>query len=178
VEVKRVYTNLIDAENKHDVPAVKTMAWESPSTFFVAKAPVGWHGFWRIGDVMQNLHDMYRQPFRIDPIHEEEKVIFITPDVAETYAPLKIAVAYGGQNAVPLKGMSSLFRYRRGNVPSSARATPARVILDEGTINESQTICVFVWGCRRDGRQVFRTTVGCAKQPRTYETGMPERPQQ
>jgi hypothetical protein len=44
---------------------------------------------------------MYQQPFRIDPIYEEEKVVFITPEIAETYAPVRIAVAYGSQNPVP-----------------------------------------------------------------------------
>jgi ketosteroid isomerase-like protein len=50
---------------------------------------------------MQHLHDMYQGPFRIDPIYEEEKVVFLKPDIAETYAPVKITVAYGGQNPVP-----------------------------------------------------------------------------
>src|SRR6202142_1682755 len=100
-EIKRIYKQLIDAENKHDLPAVRELVWNSPSTLFVAKAPVGWHGYWGIDDVMQHLHDMYQQPFRIDPIYEEEKVVFITPDVAEDYAPVNITVAYGGQNPVP-----------------------------------------------------------------------------
>src|SRR5271154_346618 len=100
-EIKHVYKHLIDAENKHDLPAVRQLVWNSPSTLFVAKAPVGWHGYWGIDDVMQHLHDMYQQPFRIDPIYEEEKVVVITPDIAETYAPVCITVAYGGQNPVP-----------------------------------------------------------------------------
>jgi hypothetical protein len=40
-EIKRVYENLIDAENKHDLAAVKAMVWNSTSTLFVARAPVG-----------------------------------------------------------------------------------------------------------------------------------------
>jgi ketosteroid isomerase-like protein len=100
-EVRDIYMKLIDAENRHDLPAVREFVWNSPSTLFVAKAPVGWHGYWGIDDVMQHLHDMYRQPFRIDPTYEEEKVVFITPDIAETYAPVRITVAYGGQNPVP-----------------------------------------------------------------------------
>jgi ketosteroid isomerase-like protein len=100
-EVKQVYKHLIDAENRHDIPAVKAMIWKSPSTLFVAKAPVGWHGYWGIDDVIQHLHDMYQTPFRIAPLYSEEKVVFITPDIAETYAPVKISVAYGGQNPVP-----------------------------------------------------------------------------
>jgi ketosteroid isomerase-like protein len=100
-DVKDVYKRLIDAENNHDLPAVREFVWNSPSTLFVAKAPVGWRGYWGIDDVMQHLRDMYQQPFRIDPIYEEEKVVFITPDIAETYAPVLITVAYGGQNPVP-----------------------------------------------------------------------------
>ena len=100
-DVKDIYKKLIDAENQHDLPAVREFVWNSPSTLFVAKAPVGWHGYWGIDDVMQHLQDMYQQPFRIDPIYEEEKVVFITPEIAETYAPVRITVAYGGQNPVP-----------------------------------------------------------------------------
>lgn len=100
-ELKRVYKELIDEENRHDLAAVRKLVWDSPSTLFVAKAPVGWRGYWGIDDVMQHLHDMYQTPFRIDPDYDEEKVVFITPKVAETYAPVRITVAYGGQNPVP-----------------------------------------------------------------------------
>ena len=100
-EIKRMYKQLIDAENKHDLPEVRALVWNSPSTLFVAKAPVGWHGYWGIDDVMQHLQDMYQLPFRIEPIYEEEKDVFITPEIAETYAPARITVAYGGQNPVP-----------------------------------------------------------------------------
>ena len=100
-EIKRIYKQLIDAEDRHDLPAVRALVWNSPSTLFVAKAPLGWHGYWGIDDVMGHLHDMYQQFFRIDPIYEEEKVVFITRDIAETYAPVRITVAYGGQNPVP-----------------------------------------------------------------------------
>jgi hypothetical protein len=100
-EIKRAYKNLIDAENEHDLPAVRGLVWNSAATLFVAKAPVGWRGYWGIEDVVGHLHDMYQGTFRIDPIYEEEKVVFLTPEVAETYAPVKITVAYGGQNPVP-----------------------------------------------------------------------------
>jgi hypothetical protein len=100
-DIKDIFKALIDAENRHDLSAVKEFVWSSPSTLFVAKAPVGWRGYWGIDDVMQHLHDMYQQPFRIDPIYEEEKVAFLTPEIAETYAPVLITVAYGGQNPVP-----------------------------------------------------------------------------
>ena len=100
-EIRSIYKNLIEAENRHDLSAVRELVWNSPSTLFVAKAPVGWHGYWGIEDVMQHLHDMYQQPFRIDPVYQEEKVVFLTQEIAEAYVPVRISVAYGGQNPAP-----------------------------------------------------------------------------
>ncbi len=100
-DVRDTYKRLIEAENNHDLASVRKFVWNSPSTLFVAKAPVGWQGYWGIDDVMQHLHDLYQQPFRIDPIYEEEKVVFITPEIAETYAPVRITVGYAGQNPIP-----------------------------------------------------------------------------
>jgi ketosteroid isomerase-like protein len=99
--IRQIYKQLIDAENKHDLAAVHALVWNSPSTLFVAKGTVGWHGYWGIDDVMRHLHDMYQQPFQIAPIYEEERVVFITPEIGEVYAPVRIAVAYGGQDPVP-----------------------------------------------------------------------------
>jgi ketosteroid isomerase-like protein len=100
-DIKLAYKELIDAENKHDLPAVRATVWDSPSTLFVAKAPLGWHGYWGIDDVMGHLRDMYQGPFRIDPKYEAEKVVLLRPDIAETYVPVNITVAYAGQNPVP-----------------------------------------------------------------------------
>src|ERR1700722_20090890 len=100
-EIKRAYKNLIDAENKHDLSAVRGMVWNSAATLFVAKAPVGWQGYWGVDDVIRHLHDMYQGTFRIDPSYQQQKVVFLTPNVAETYAPVKITVAYAGQNPTP-----------------------------------------------------------------------------
>ncbi len=99
--VRRAYKDLIDAENRHDLAALRALVWNSGETLFVAKAPVGWRGYWGIEDVMQHLREMYQQPFRIEPAYEEEKVVFIKPDLAETYVPVKISVAFGGQNPAP-----------------------------------------------------------------------------
>lgn len=110
--VKDIYKKLIDAANRHDLPAAREFVWNSPSTLFVANAPVGWHGYWGIDDVMQHLHGVYQQPFRIDPTYEEEKVVLITPEIAETYAPVRITVAYGSQNPVPKPFIRVLIRIK------------------------------------------------------------------
>ena len=100
-EIKDLFHKLIDAENIHDEPAVRRLIWNSPSMLFVAKAPSGWHPYWGIDAVMQHLHVMYQTPFRIDPIYEEEQVVFIKEDIAETYVPVKITVGYAGQQPIP-----------------------------------------------------------------------------
>jgi hypothetical protein len=103
--LKELYKQLIDAENRHDLAAVRPLVWNSPSTLFVAKtatpAEGNWAGFWGTEVVMQHFHDLYQGPFRIEPDYSKEKVVGLTSDVAETYVPVKITVAYAGQTPVP-----------------------------------------------------------------------------
>jgi hypothetical protein len=48
--ITALYHQLIDAENRHDLAAVRTFVWESPDALFVAKtataADGNWAGFW------------------------------------------------------------------------------------------------------------------------------------
>jgi len=105
-EIRALYRKLIEAENRHDLAAVRTVVWDSPSMLFVAKTATpeegNWTGFWGTDIVMQHLADIYSAgPFRIDPDYARVKVVGLTRDVAETYAPVKITVAYAGQTPVP-----------------------------------------------------------------------------
>ena len=105
-EISALYHQLIVAENRHDLAAVRSMMWDSPSTLFVAKTATpeegNWAGFWGIDVVLQHLGAFYAAgPFQIDPDYAEVKVVGLTRDVAETYAPVKITVAYAGQTPVP-----------------------------------------------------------------------------
>ena|ERR1700733_673802 len=104
-KLKVLYRSLIQAENAHDLKAVRRIIWESPSTLFVAKtktpAEGNWAGFWGSDVVMQHFHDLYQGPFRIDPDYSRERVVGLTRDVAETYVPVQITVAYAGQTPVP-----------------------------------------------------------------------------
>jgi hypothetical protein len=65
-ELKALYKQLIDAENKHDLKAVRPLVWTSPSTLFVAKtataAEGNWAGFWGNDVVMRHFHDLYQGP--------------------------------------------------------------------------------------------------------------------
>jgi hypothetical protein len=104
-EIDRLYRKLIDAENRHDLAEVRTMVWDSPSTLFVAKtatvAEGNWAGFWGVGVVIEHFHDLYQGTFVMDPDYSDVKTVGLTADVALTYAPLKITVAYAGQTPVP-----------------------------------------------------------------------------
>src|SRR5215472_2811565 len=105
-KIDALYRKLIEAENRHDLADVRTLVWDSPSTLFVAKtatvAEGNWAGFWGTDAVVQHFAEIYDAgSFRIDPDYDKEKVVGLTRDVAETYVPVKITVAYAEQTPVP-----------------------------------------------------------------------------
>jgi hypothetical protein len=104
-EVNSLYRALIDAENRHDLAAVRTMVWQSHDMLFVAKtatpAEGNWAGFWGTDVVLQHFHDLYQGVFVMEPDYSRVKTVTLTKDVAETYAPLNISVGYAGQTPVP-----------------------------------------------------------------------------
>ncbi len=81
------------------------LVWESPDTLFVAKtatpAEGNWAGFWGTDLVMQHFHDLYAGTFVMAPDYARVKTVGLSHDVALTYAPLNITVAYAGQTPVP-----------------------------------------------------------------------------
>jgi hypothetical protein len=104
--LRTLYEQLISAENRHDIAEVKTLVWISPNALFVAKTATpdegNWAGFWGTEVVLQHLDDLYKAgPFRIDPDYGKEKIVALSRDVAETYVPVNITVAYAGQVPVP-----------------------------------------------------------------------------
>src|SRR5215475_9289096 len=105
-ELRALYRRLIEAEDRHDIPAVRSFVWNSPDALFVAKtataAEGNWAGFWGTEAVLQHLDDLYEAgPFRIEPDYDKEKIVALSRDVAETYAPVSITVAYAGQDPAP-----------------------------------------------------------------------------
>jgi len=95
VALRSAYQQLIDAENRHDLRAVAPLVADSQDALFVAKAPVGWQGYWGKQDIMEHFQALYQHPFRIDPDYSKEKIVFLTSAVAETYVPVNILAAYG-----------------------------------------------------------------------------------
>ncbi len=73
---------------------------------FVAKtatpAEGSWGGFWGTDVVLHHMKALFDAgPFHIDPDYSAERVVLLSPDVAESYVPVKITVAYAGQTPVP-----------------------------------------------------------------------------
>jgi len=105
-ELHGLYRELIDAENRHDIDAMRRFVWNSPDALFVAKtataAEGNWAGFWGTEVVLAHLDELYKAgPFRIEPDYTKERVVALSADVAETYVPVNITVAYAGQTPVP-----------------------------------------------------------------------------
>jgi ketosteroid isomerase-like protein len=105
-DVKALFKDLMAAANKHDVAAIRQMFWDSPSALIVAKsvdpAEGDWAGFWGIDAVTRKIHDIASSgPVTLIPDFSRLKAVGISTTVAETYAPMKIAVSYGGQNPAP-----------------------------------------------------------------------------
>jgi hypothetical protein len=105
-DVRALFKHLIDAENRHDLNAVRPLVWVSPNALFVAKtatpAEGNWAGCWGTEVVLSHLGELYDAgSFHTEPDYERVKVVGIAPDVAETYAHVKITVAYAGQTPVP-----------------------------------------------------------------------------
>jgi hypothetical protein len=104
-ELRTLYKKLIDAENAHDIAAVRGFVWDSSSALFVAKtkspAEGNWAGFWGKEVVVAHLGELYQGTFVMAPDYSREKVVMLSADVAETYVPLNISVAYAGQSGTP-----------------------------------------------------------------------------
>ena len=104
-EINGRYRALIEAENRHDLAAVREMVWQSPDTLFVAKtatpAEGNWAGFWGADVVMEHFAELYAGTFMMAPHYDRVKTVGLTVNVAETYAPLDISVSYAGQTATP-----------------------------------------------------------------------------
>jgi hypothetical protein len=104
-ELRATYKRLIDAENAHDIEAVKHFIWQSPSALFVAKTKTAeegnWAGFWGADTVADHINDLFQGTFVMAPDYSRERVVQLSQDVAQTYVPLEISVGYAGQSGTP-----------------------------------------------------------------------------
>jgi hypothetical protein len=104
--IKAQFGQLMELANKHDLKTLHGMFWQSPSALLVAKSAVpsegNWAGFWGNDAIDQKLHDIAASgPVVLAPDFSKLKVVGLTHDVAESYAPMTITVSYAGQDGTP-----------------------------------------------------------------------------
>lgn len=103
-QVRAVFRCLIEAEDTKNIEKVRRLTWKSPSTLLVDKiATVGkgnWPGVWGDEGVTQRLHGVINGNFQIDPDYSKIKIVGLTHDLAEVYAPVQIVSADAGETPV------------------------------------------------------------------------------
>jgi hypothetical protein len=104
--VRSQFSTLMELANRHDLKALHEMFWQSPSALLVAKSAIpsegNWAGFWGNEAIDQKLHDIATSgPVVLQPDSSKLKVVGLTHDLAESYAPMNITVSYAGQDGTP-----------------------------------------------------------------------------
>lgn len=104
--IKAHFGTLMAAANRHDLDTLQGLYWQSPSVLLVAKSAIpaegNWAGFWGNAAIDQKLHDIAASgPIVLEPDFSKVKVVGLTRQVAESYAPVTITVSYAGQDGTP-----------------------------------------------------------------------------
>lgn len=104
--IRSKFGELMQFANQHDFKALHEMFWQSPAALLVAKSAVpsegNWAGFWGNEAIDQKLHDIGTSgPVVLEPDFSKLKVVGLTKDVAQSYAPVTITVSYAGQSGTP-----------------------------------------------------------------------------
>ncbi|MBB3148152.1 hypothetical protein FHS21_004595 [Phyllobacterium trifolii] len=136
------FSKLMELANKHDIKGLHALFWQSPAALLVAKSAIpsegNWAGFWGNDAIDQKLHDIAASgPVVLTPDLSKLKIVGLTPDIAESYAPMEITVSYAGQDGTPKPFLMIINWKKIGKdwkvaseiilpVPSTTSATPAQ----------------------------------------------------
>ncbi len=104
--IRSRFSELIELANRHDLKALHGIFWQSPSVLLVAKSAIpsegNWAGFWGNDAVDRKLQDIAASaPVVLKPDISKLKVVGLTHELAESYAPMNITVSYAGQDGTP-----------------------------------------------------------------------------
>jgi hypothetical protein len=104
--IKSHFSELMVLANRHDLKALHSMFWQSPSVLLVAKSAIAsegnWAGFWSNDAVDQKLQDIATSgPVVLTPDLAKLRVVGLTHEMAESYVPMNITVSYAGQDGTP-----------------------------------------------------------------------------
>src|SRR5258708_20693355 len=105
-KIRAQFGKVMELANRHDMKALHEMFWQSPSALLVAKSAIpsegNWAGFWGNEAIDQKLQDIARSgPVVLQPDFSKLKIVGLTHDLAESYAPMNITVSYAGQDGTP-----------------------------------------------------------------------------
>ncbi len=136
------FSKLMELANKHDIKGLHALFWQSSAALLVAKSAIpsegNWAGFWGNDAIDQKLHDIAASgPVVLTPDLSKLKIVGLTPDIAESYAPMEITVSYAGQDGTPKPFLMIINWKKIGKdwkvaseiilpVPSTTSATPAQ----------------------------------------------------
>jgi hypothetical protein len=104
--IRSRFSDLMELANRHDIKAIHGMFWQSPSALLVAKSAIpsegNWAAFWGNDAIDRKLQDIAASgPVVLTPDLSRLKIVGLTRDVAESYAPTTITVSYAGQDGTP-----------------------------------------------------------------------------
>ena len=104
--IRSRFGKLMELADRHDIQGLHAMFWQSPSALLVAKSAIPsegqWAGFWGNAAIDQKLHDIAASgPVVLQPDYSKLKVVGLTRETAESYAPATITVSYAGQDGTP-----------------------------------------------------------------------------
>jgi hypothetical protein len=104
--IRSQFGKLMELANRHDIKGLHEMFWQSPSALLVAKSAIAsegeWAGFWGNDAIDQKLHDIAASgPVVLQADFSKLKVVGLTQETAESYAPATITVSYAGQDGTP-----------------------------------------------------------------------------
>jgi hypothetical protein len=97
-QLQHLFRVLIADENRHDLKAVQTLLVDLTQPLFISKTRPLSKGDWALiggtAQVMAHFTDLYKGVFRIGPVYSKQKMVGLTPDMAELYIPIVITTDY------------------------------------------------------------------------------------
>jgi ketosteroid isomerase-like protein len=135
--LRSLFKDLIEAENRHDLKAVRSFLVASPDSLFISKTePLtkgDWGPYWGAEQVMGHFQSLYKSVFRIDPDYSSLKIVGLTPDVAELYVPIVITTDYSFTEPKPTAARMVLVWLKTSRGWKMATDIPLPVVLSQAS---------------------------------------------
>jgi ketosteroid isomerase-like protein len=128
-EIRELFLRQADAETAHDIDAldnvlIRPEPGQSDSVAFVARA----YRFWGRDAVMEHFRKTFAGTWTMQPDTNEIRIVPITGDVAQIYAPCSITIGASGKPANTMTFLINEFavRTREGWKISAIVVVPAQ----------------------------------------------------